>query len=43
MNITEYRVVREIGKGGFGKVYEVIEKASYKRFAMKKTILLDAN
>lgn len=33
--VGQYRIVKEIGKGGFAQVYEV-EDANHRRYAMKE-------
>ncbi|MCA8923177.1 MAG: protein kinase [Planctomycetes bacterium] len=40
MELSGYRIVREIGRGGMGVVYEALESATQRRVALK-TILLE--
>ena len=41
INLLEYKVVNEIGKGTFGKIYKVIWLLNNKFYALKKEILKD--
>ena len=37
-NIENYKIERQIGEGSFGHIYQVMNKKSYIRYAMKKII-----
>ena len=41
INLTEFKVVKEIGQGTFGKIYKVIWLINNKIYALKKEILKD--
>ena len=41
VNLAEYQLVREIGKGTFGRIYEVIWMRNNKHYALKKEELRD--
>ena len=36
INKIEYKIVKELGKGGFGKVYQVLNKSNNKYYAIKE-------
>ena len=38
--LTDYTVVREIGKGAEGKIYEIIWKKNNKKYALKKCLII---
>ncbi len=40
-NLSEFRIVSEIGKGSFGKIYKVLWISNNKFYALKKEILRD--
>ena len=41
INLSEFKIINEIGKGTFGKIYRVIWLVNYKFYALKKEILHD--
>ena len=36
INNTQYQIIKELGKGGFGKVYQVLNKSDNKYYAIKQ-------
>ena len=41
LNLTEFRVINEIGQGTFGKIYKVLWMKNNKLYALKKEVLRD--
>ena len=39
----EYKIIKELGQGGFGKVYQVLNENENKYYAIKKILLKDLN
>ncbi len=41
INDIEYKIIKELGKGGFGKVYQVLNKSDNKNYAIKEISIKD--
>ena len=41
INSIEYKKIKELGKGGFGKVYQVLNKSNNRNFALKELYIKD--
>ena len=41
INDIEYKIIKELGKGGFGKVYQVLNESDNKNYAIKEISIKD--